>query len=60
VIANRLRLFAETTFPLVSYYRERGLLIPIAADKSPDDVTADIVRGLSDFRSDAARPPVTR
>jgi adenylate kinase len=51
VIANRLALFAQTTFPLVDHYRERGLLIAIAADQSPDVVTADVLTRLADAPS---------
>jgi adenylate kinase len=51
VIANRLALFAQTTFPLVDHYRERGLLIAIAADQSPDAVTADVLTRLTDAPS---------
>ena len=49
VIANRLALFAQTTFPLVEHYRDRGLLIAIAADRAPDDVTGDVLSRLSDL-----------
>ncbi len=48
VIANRLALFAQTTYPLVEHYRERGLLIAIAADRTPDAVTDDVLSRLSD------------
>jgi adenylate kinase len=48
VIANRLALFAETTFPLVEHYRDRGLLVAIAADQAPDAVTDDVLSRLSD------------
>jgi adenylate kinase len=48
VIANRLALFAETTFPLVEHYRDRGLLVAIAADRAPDAVTDDVLSRLSD------------
>jgi adenylate kinase len=51
VIANRLALFAQTTFPLVDHYRERRLLIAIAADQSPDVVTADVLTRLADAPS---------
>jgi adenylate kinase len=51
VIANRLALFAQTTFPLVEHYRERGLLIAIAADRAPDAVTADVLTRLADAPS---------
>jgi adenylate kinase len=49
VIGNRLALFAETTFPLVEHYRDRGLLIAIAADQAPDAVTDDVLSRLSDL-----------
>jgi adenylate kinase len=51
VIANRLALFAQTTFPLVEHYRERGLLIAIAADRAPEAVTADVLTRLADAPS---------
>jgi adenylate kinase len=51
VIANRLALFAQTTFPLVEHYRERGLLIAIAADHAPEAVTADVLTRLADAPS---------
>jgi adenylate kinase len=44
VIRHRLRLFTETTGPLVPYYTERGILVAVNADQSPDSVTA-AVRG---------------
>jgi adenylate kinase len=47
VIAHRLRVFAETTGPLVPYYAERGILVAVEADQPPDSVTADIQAGLS-------------
>jgi adenylate kinase len=47
VIRHRLELFAETTGPLVPYYTERGILVAVNADQSPDAVTADIEAKLS-------------
>jgi adenylate kinase len=47
VIRYRLRVFAETTGPLVPYYTERGILITVDADQPPESVTADILAGLS-------------
>jgi adenylate kinase len=52
VIANRLALFAQTTFPLVEHYRDRGLLVAIAADQPPDAVTDEVMGRL-------ANPPRT-
>jgi adenylate kinase len=42
VIPHRLRVYAETTGPLVPYYTERGILVAVDADQPPDAVTADI------------------
>ena len=47
VIQHRLRVYAETTGPLVPYYTERGILIAVNADQPPDSVTADIQSRLS-------------
>jgi adenylate kinase len=47
VIQHRLRVFAETTGPLVPYYTERGILVAVDADQPPDSVTADIQARLS-------------
>jgi adenylate kinase len=47
VIQRRLRVFAETTGPLVPYYTERGILVAVDADQPPDSVTADIQARLS-------------
>jgi adenylate kinase len=47
VIRHRLQVFAATTGPLVPYYTERGILVAVDADQSPDSVTAGIQAGLS-------------
>jgi adenylate kinase len=47
VIEHRLGVFAQTTGPLVPYYTERGILVAIDADQSPDAVTAAIQARLS-------------
>jgi adenylate kinase len=47
VIRHRLRVYAQTTGPLVPYYEERGILIAVDADQSPESVTAAIQAGLS-------------
>jgi adenylate kinase len=49
VIGHRLRVFAETTGPLVGYYRERGILVAVDADQPPESVTADIQARLSEL-----------
>jgi adenylate kinase len=47
VIRHRLRVYAETTGPLVPYYEERGILVAVDADQPPESVTADIQARLS-------------
>jgi adenylate kinase len=45
-VANRLHVFAEATAPLIEYYRGRGLLRVLDADREPDVVTAAILQVL--------------
>jgi adenylate kinase len=47
VIQHRLRVYAETTGPLIPYYTERGILIAVDANQPPDAVTADIEHQLA-------------
>jgi adenylate kinase len=47
VIRHRLTVYAETTGPLVPYYKERGILIRVDADQPLESVTADIRAGLA-------------
>ena len=49
VIQHRLRVFAETTGPLVPYYTERGILVAVNADQPVDSVTAGIQARLSEL-----------
>jgi adenylate kinase len=45
-IRTRLRLYHEQTAPLVEYYRARGILVPIHADRSIDEVFQEIQQAL--------------
>ena len=42
VIGHRLAVFAETTSPLIDYYRDRGILVEVDGDQPPESITADI------------------
>jgi len=42
VIKHRLHVFAETSGPLIDYYRDRGILVEVDGDQPPDSITADI------------------
>ena len=45
-VENRLHVFDEATRPLIDYYRGRGLLRVIDADRAEDEVTAAILADL--------------
>jgi adenylate kinase len=47
VIAHRLRVYAETTGPLVPYYEGRGILVAVDADQPAEVVTAEIRAALA-------------
>ena len=48
VIRHRLEVFTTTTSPLIDYYRDRGILLAVDADRPPQAVTAEILARLSD------------
>jgi adenylate kinase len=56
VISRRLRIYAETTGPLVPYYRERGILMPVNADQPPETVTAEIKARLTGLSQTGPQP----
>ena len=45
-IRTRLRLYHEQTEPLVEYYRARGILVGIDADRSVEEIFAEIQKAL--------------
>ncbi len=47
VIARRLGVYHEQTEPVIDYYRDRGALVRLAADRSIDDVSEQIRRALA-------------
>jgi adenylate kinase len=42
VIRHRLQVFAESSGPLIDYYRDRGILVEVDGDQPPDAISADI------------------
>jgi len=46
VIQHRLAVYCAETYPLIDYFRQRGILLPVDGDQSPDEVYADIKRAL--------------
>jgi adenylate kinase len=47
VIKRRLEVYAEQTAPIVSFYRNEGLLISITAVGKIEDITASAISALS-------------
>ena len=47
VIARRLEVYAEQTAPIISFYRNEGLLISVSAAGSVEDITASAISALS-------------
>jgi adenylate kinase len=45
-IRTRLQLYHELTAPLVEYYRARGILVPVHADRSVEEVFHEIQQAL--------------
>lgn len=47
VIRHRLDVFTTTTSPLIAYYRDRGILCAVDADRPPDVITTEVLTRLS-------------
>ncbi len=51
VVQKRLEVYAKQTSPLEGYYRGQGLLVEIAADSDPDEVTQQIINSVSKVKT---------
>lgn len=49
ILDVRIKEFIEKTMPVIETYRKRGLLIPISANKSRDEVLMNAITGLYDM-----------
>jgi adenylate kinase len=47
VISRRLEVYAEQTAPIISFYRNEGLLITVSAVGNVEDITASAISALS-------------
>ena len=47
VITRRLEVYAEQTAPIISFYRNEGLLISVSAVGNVEDITASAISALS-------------
>jgi adenylate kinase len=48
VIRHRLTVFAEATVPLIDFYRDRGLLLEVDADRPVPEIRLDLRRRLAE------------
>jgi adenylate kinase len=48
-VRHRLRVYEDRTYPLLDHYRHRGLLVPIDANGSVDEVTERIAAALDRY-----------
>jgi len=47
VISRRLEVYAEQTEPIISFYRQEGLLITVTATGAVSAITENVIRALS-------------
>jgi adenylate kinase len=47
-VRHRIEVYNEQTAPLISYYRDKGLLVEIDGTRSIEDVTDDIMQALKE------------
>jgi adenylate kinase len=46
VVQKRLDVFLKQTAPLIAHYEGKGLLVRVAGDKSPDEVTSGVLSAI--------------
>ncbi|MFC1800541.1 adenylate kinase family protein [Nanoarchaeota archaeon] len=46
-ILNRLEVYKKQTFPLIDFYKEKGIIADINASTTPDEISKDCVKALS-------------
>jgi len=51
IVRERHRVFARQTQPMVAFYRDRGGYRPIDGTRTPDEVTAEVTRIVTEHRS---------
>ena len=59
VIRHRLRVYHEVPSPLVAWYRQRGILVPVDAMRPAKDVARDIIDALDARQAEPRRPEET-
>jgi adenylate kinase len=57
-IQVRLEAYERSTAPLIEFYRNRGLLVTVAASGSPQEIYQRALLALEGVRKGKAKPPV--
>jgi adenylate kinase len=57
VIAQRLALYHEVTFPIVAWYHDRGILVSVDAMRSAHEVGREVLAALEALRPSLDRAP---
>ena len=56
-IKIRLEAYDRSTAPLIAFYKDLGLLLPVAATGSPEDICARTLAALQGWRARKSGPP---
>lgn len=48
-VTNRLNVYKNQTFPLIDYYKKKGILVSVNGEKPADEVFGDIINALGRF-----------
>ncbi len=54
VIEERLSAYENMTRPVADYYRAQGRLVPVNADRSPDEITAELFGVIDSYTQEQA------
>lgn len=49
-VKTRLEVYKQSTAPLIEFYKKAGLLMPVAANGSPEEICARTINGLTERR----------
>jgi len=45
-VKNRIKVYLEHTYPLLEYYKKRGILLNVSGEGTPDEVFDRIIKSL--------------
>lgn len=49
-VTNRLNVYKNQTFPLIDYYKRKGILVTVNGEQAADKVFEDIIHALGRFK----------